>query len=52
MTSIRVQLPEKFHLGRQEEWPKRSRRFERFRQASSTYIHIHTRSTMFYQLKI
>ena len=28
------QLPEKFHFRRQEEWPKWSRRFERFRQAS------------------
>ena len=34
MTSFRVQLPEKFDLSRQEEWPKWSRRFERFRQAS------------------
>ena len=34
MTSFRVQLPEKFDFSRQEEWPKWSRRFERFRQAS------------------
>ena len=34
MTSFRVQLPEKVHFSRQEEWPKWSRRFERFRQAS------------------
>ena len=34
MTSFRVQLPEKFHFRRQEEWPKWSRRFERFREAS------------------
>ena len=34
MTSFRVQLPEKFDYSRQEEWPKWSRRFERFRQAS------------------
>ena len=34
MTSFRVQLPEKFDFSRQDEWPKWSRRFERFRQAS------------------
>ena len=34
MTSFRIQLPEKFDISRQEEWPKWSRRFERFRQAS------------------
>jgi len=34
MTSFRVQLPEKFDLSRQAEWPKWSRRFERFRQSS------------------
>ena len=34
MTSFRVQLPEKFYFSGQEEWPKWSRRFERFRQAS------------------
>ena len=34
MTSFRVQLPEKFDFSCQEEWPKWSRRFERFRQAS------------------
>ena len=34
MTSFQVQLPEKFDFSRQEEWPKWSRRFERFRQAS------------------
>ena len=34
MTSFRVQLPEKFDFSRQAEWPKWSRRFERFRQAS------------------
>ena len=34
MTSFRVQLPEKFDFSRQEEWPKWSRRFKRFRQAS------------------
>ena len=34
MTSFRVQLPEKFDFSRQEEWPKWSRRLERFRQAS------------------
>ena len=34
MTFFRVQLPEKFDLSRQQEWPKWSRRFERFRQAS------------------
>ena len=34
MTSFRVPLPEKFDFSRQEEWPKWSRRFERFRQAS------------------
>ena len=34
MTSFRVQLPEKFDFSRQEEWPKWSRRFERFRKAS------------------
>ena len=33
MTSFRVQLPEKFDFSRQEEWPKWSRRFERFCQA-------------------
>ena len=34
MRSFRVQPPEKFHFSRQEEWPKWSRRFECFRQAS------------------
>ena len=34
MTSFQVQLLEKFDFSRQEEWPKWSRRFERFRQAS------------------
>ena len=34
MTSFRVQLAEKFDFSRKEEWPKWSRRFERFRQAS------------------
>ena len=34
MTSFRVQLPQKFDLSRQEEGPKRSRRFERFGQVS------------------
>ena len=33
MTCFRVQLPEKFDFSRQEEWPKWSRRFVRFRQA-------------------
>ena len=34
MTSFKVDLPEKFDFARQDEWPKWSRRFERFRQAS------------------
>ena len=34
MTSFRVQLPESFDFSHQEEWPRWSRRFERFRQAS------------------
>lgn len=34
MTSFRVQLPEKFDFSRQEEWPKWSRRFDHFCQAS------------------
>ena len=34
MTSFRVKLPEKLDFSRQEEWPKWSRRFERFRLAS------------------
>ena len=33
MTSFRVQLP-KFDFSLQEDWPKWSRRFERFRHAS------------------
>ena len=32
MTSFRVELLEKFNFSRQEEWPKWSRKFERFRQ--------------------
>ena len=34
MTSFRVEVPEKFDFSRQEDWPRWSRRFERFRQAS------------------
>ena len=34
MTSFRVEVPEKFNFSRQEDWPKWSLRFERFRQAS------------------
>jgi len=34
MATLRVQLPEQFDFSRPEEWPKWSRRFERFRQAS------------------
>ena len=34
MTSFRDQLPKKFDVSPQDEWPKWSRRFERFRQAS------------------
>ena len=34
MKFFRVQLLEKFDLSRQEEWPKWSRRFQCFRQAS------------------
>ena len=34
MTSFRVDVPEKFVFSRQEDWPKWSRHFERFRQAS------------------
>ena len=34
MTSFRVQLPENFDFSHPEDWPKWSRRFERFRQAS------------------
>ena len=34
MTPFRVQLPEKFDFSHQEEWPKWSRRFECFCQAS------------------
>ena len=34
MTSFRVELPENFDFNRQEEWPKCSRRFERFRTMS------------------
>ena len=34
MASFRVEVPEKFNFSRQEDWPKWSRRFERFRQAN------------------
>ena len=34
MTSFRAQLPENFNFSHPEDWPKWSRRFERFRQAS------------------
>ena len=34
MASFRVEVPEKFNFSRQEDWPKWSQRFERFRQAN------------------